>query len=78
MADMFPELLIGRYEKHSKKPLEMYAGIERMYPRARKIRLFARDHRPGWISLGNELTGNDIKDDMWRLINESEPAAANE
>lgn len=72
MDQLFPELLIARYEKHSKKPADCYAGIERMYPNASRIRLFARDHRPGWVSIGLEITGNDIRDDMERIINEPE------
>lgn len=38
---------------HSRKPDEMAAEIERMYPRARRIELFARTARPNWAFWGN-------------------------
>lgn len=41
--------------KHSKKPLCAYQMIENMFPKSRKIELFARDQRDGWDSWGNEL-----------------------
>jgi N6-adenosine-specific RNA methylase IME4 len=34
---------------HSEKPREVYERIDRMYPRARKRELFARQQRPGWL-----------------------------
>lgn len=68
MEDLFPELLLTAYQRHSRKVIDCYEGIERMYPAARKIRLFARDERPGWVSLGNEVTGNDIRVDLEAII----------
>jgi N6-adenosine-specific RNA methylase IME4 len=42
-------------ERHSKKPEKVYALIEKMYPRASKLELFARGNaRPGWTAWGNE------------------------
>ncbi|KAJ4905860.1 N6-adenosine-methyltransferase MT-A70-like [Raphanus sativus] len=37
----------------------MYAMLERIMPRARKLKLFARMHNAhaGWLSLGNQLSG---------------------
>lgn len=43
--------------KHSRKPDHFYEIIERMYPDARKLELFARQTRPGWSSWGNEVEG---------------------
>jgi N6-adenosine-specific RNA methylase IME4 len=40
--------------EHSRKPDEVYALIERMYPELPKIELFARARRPGWDAWGNE------------------------
>lgn len=41
--------------RHSEKPLAFYELIERMYPRASKLELFARGKaRPGWQAWGNE------------------------
>lgn len=41
--------------EHSRKPEEFYRIVERMYPRSRRIELFARTRRPGWIQHGLEL-----------------------
>lgn len=41
--------------RHSQKPDEVYALIERMYPHASKVELFARGkQRRGWVFWGNE------------------------
>lgn len=64
---LFPLQVITQPGKHSQKPESVYEAIERMYPNATKLRLFARDQRPGWVSLGNEVTGNDIRVDLARF-----------
>jgi N6-adenosine-specific RNA methylase IME4 len=40
--------------EHSRKPDEVYAVIERMYPELPKVELFARARRPGWDAWGKE------------------------
>lgn len=40
---------------HSAKPDEIQARIERLYPKASRIELFARRRRPGWAAWGNEV-----------------------
>jgi N6-adenosine-specific RNA methylase IME4 len=40
--------------RHSQKPEAVYELIERMYPRASKLELFARRSRSGWTAWGNE------------------------
>jgi N6-adenosine-specific RNA methylase IME4 len=43
--------------KHSAKPLIAYQLLERMYPKTRKLELFARGQpRPAWTAWGNEVT----------------------
>lgn len=44
-----------RVLKHSQKPLVAYKIIERLYPTARKLELYARNHRDGWDCWGNEV-----------------------
>ena len=44
-----------RVLKHSQKPQIAYEIIERLYPTARKIELYARNHREGWDCWGNEV-----------------------
>lgn len=41
--------------KHSAKPHEFYDLIETLYPRGKRIELFARNQRDGWDSWGNEI-----------------------
>ena len=41
--------------RHSAKPMEQYGKIERLFPGARKIELFARNRQPGWDVWGNEV-----------------------
>ena len=44
-----------RAQRHSQKPQIAYEIIERLYPSARKIELYARNHREGWDCWGNEV-----------------------
>ena len=48
--------------KHSAKPEDLQDSLEAMFPKARKLELFARRLRPGWTCLGNEIDGKDIYD----------------
>jgi N6-adenosine-specific RNA methylase IME4 len=41
--------------EHSRKPEEFYRIVDRMYPRSRKVELFARAARLGWVQHGLEL-----------------------
>ena len=41
--------------RHSQKPDSVYELIERAWPQAAKLELFARQARPGWAAWGNEL-----------------------
>jgi len=41
-------------EKHSKKPVEFYVIIEKMYPDATKIEIFSRINKKGWDTWGYE------------------------
>lgn len=42
--------------KHSQKPQIAYEIIERLYPNAQKLEMYARNTRNGWDSWGNEIT----------------------
>lgn len=46
---------VRRDNEHSRKPVEFYELIERMFPTLPKLELFARVERPGWKSWGNEV-----------------------
>lgn len=49
-------------EGHSVKPDALHESLERMFPEARKLELFARRSRAGWTCLGNEIDGRDIRE----------------
>jgi len=40
---------------HSRKPIAAYEMLETMFPKVKKVELFARNVRSGWDSWGNEL-----------------------
>lgn len=40
---------------HSHKPQCAYKMLEDMFPTAKKIELFARNHRDGWDAFGNQI-----------------------
>jgi N6-adenosine-specific RNA methylase IME4 len=46
----------ARSEKHSEKPAEFAALIERMFPALPKVELFCRSPREGWAVWGNQST----------------------
>jgi N6-adenosine-specific RNA methylase IME4 len=52
--DRIPSVLRAQRGRHSEKPDVLYELIERMYPRASKLELFARSARPGWACWGKE------------------------
>jgi N6-adenosine-specific RNA methylase IME4 len=45
-------------QAHSKKPEIARELIERMYPDARRLEMFAREQRPGWDVWGNEVVSD--------------------
>lgn len=47
---------------HSVKPDALHESLERMFPDARKLELFARRSRTGWTCLGNEIDRRDIRE----------------
>lgn len=47
-------------EKHSSKPVEMYHLIESNSP-GPYLELFSRNHRPGWVMIGDDIDGKDIR-----------------
>ena len=54
--------------KHSAKPEDLQDSLDSMFPKSKKIELFARRQRPGWECLGNEIcNGEDIRDSLAQL-----------
>ncbi len=48
-------LIVAPVREHSRKPDAMHEQLERMFPRVRKMELFARQRRDGWDCWGNEV-----------------------
>ena len=54
--DRVPSLVRASRRGHSAKPLSVYELLERMYPQARRLELYARGRpRPGWTAWGNQV-----------------------
>lgn len=45
-----------KVRKHSQKPEISYEIIERLYPEAKKLEMYARAERSGWDCWGNEVS----------------------
>jgi N6-adenosine-specific RNA methylase IME4 len=56
-SDRVTSIISAPRLEHSAKPQETYEIIERMYPKATRIELFARNERDGWAAWGNEIPG---------------------
>jgi N6-adenosine-specific RNA methylase IME4 len=55
--DRVPSVIQAPRGRHSQKPELFYELIERMYPQASKLELYARGTpRPGWAAWGNEVS----------------------
>ena len=50
-----PSVITARITKHSEKPEVFWDVIEKMFPAAKRIELFARRPGIGWTSVGNQI-----------------------
>jgi N6-adenosine-specific RNA methylase IME4 len=50
-----PNVVLAPKRAHSQKPDEVAAAIERLYPDAARLEMFARTPRPGWDAWGDEV-----------------------
>jgi N6-adenosine-specific RNA methylase IME4 len=48
------QVVLAPKQEHSRKPDEVQERIERMYPHAKRLEMFARRKRDGWDAWGNE------------------------
>jgi N6-adenosine-specific RNA methylase IME4 len=46
--------------RHSEKPAAVAERIERLYPNARRLELFARSRRPGWDAWGDGVDSHPL------------------
>lgn len=63
-------LIVTPIEAHSKKPPIVRENLVKLFGDKPRVELFAREAEEGWVSLGNEITGNDIREDLERIKNE--------
>lgn len=49
------QLIVSPRRAHSRKPIEAYQGLERMFGEVPRVELFARNTRDGWDAWGNEV-----------------------
>jgi len=68
ISNKVSSVIISPKEKHSKKPDEARNRIVQLFGDVPRIELFARQRCEGWTSLGNELSGKDIRTEMEELI----------
>lgn len=54
-SESIRQVVLAPKQEHSRKPDVIHESIERMYPDASKIELFARRSRAGWDMWGNEI-----------------------
>lgn len=64
-----PELVVAPRGRHSEKPREVHDRIERLVA-GPYCELFAREARPGWTTLGNEIDGLDLAEAIRRLADQ--------
>ncbi len=55
-GERIASVLSRQRQKHSRKPEEIRLWIERAFPDASKLELFAREPRDGWAVWGNEVS----------------------
>ncbi len=63
------QLIINPVEEHSKKPDIVREKIVELAGDLPRAELFARNESPGWVCVGNEIDGMDIRDSL-RMLKE--------
>lgn len=54
-------LIEGKVREHSRKPNEAYQAAEQLMPDARRLDLFSRENRVGWVCVGDESGKYDLQ-----------------
>jgi len=66
-----PTVFCGKSERHSAKPEEFYRMVEPLG--VNRLDIFARRQREGWVTIGNEADGMDVKDSLILLAQGKHP-----
>ena len=54
-GQQFDSIIEAAIAAHSTKPDAAIAMIERMFPHAKRLEMYARAKRPGWDVFGNQV-----------------------
>lgn len=65
------QLIFAPRTKHSRKPDGAHERIQAAYPNRRYIELFARRQYPGWVCLGNEIDGMDMRESIPLVVEDN-------
>ena len=68
-----PQVVLAPRGRHSAKPAEVRDRIVRLMGDVPRIELFARESISGWVTLGNEADGLDMKDSLILLAQGKHP-----
>ncbi|AOA63087.1 mRNA N6-adenosine methyltransferase [Komagataella phaffii CBS 7435] len=64
---LFDDIILASTRETGRKPDELYVMVEKMVgEHARKLEIFGKQHnvRPGWLTIGNQLEGNNVVEDL--------------
>jgi N6-adenosine-specific RNA methylase IME4 len=68
ISNKISSVVISPKKEHSRKPDEVREKIVELFGDLPRIELFARQKTEGWVSIGKEVTGNDILVDLQKEI----------
>lgn len=63
-----PQVVLAPRGKHSEKPAEVRNRIVRLMGEVPRIELFARERVVGWVSVGKELDGTDVRESLSQSV----------
>ncbi len=68
LGNLAPEMptLLDQVGEHSEKPPIFYESCERLWAGPR-VELFSRREREGWLTIGYDINGMDIREALWLL-----------
>lgn len=62
------QVVVSPIERHSQKPAIVRGKIVELMGDIPRVELFAREQAPGWVCLGNEIDGLDIRESIRQAI----------
>lgn len=68
VSNYVSQVVVAEKERHSKKPDVVHRKIVELFGDLPKIELFARDNKEGWVTVGNEISGKSIENEIEELV----------